>query len=52
MPLNEKVEFKARLQRCNQVLIPKLIRTRFKLEPLQILKATLCCPSIWDSSEQ
>ncbi len=49
MPLTEKVEFNARLQRRNRVQVPKLILLRYKLEPWQILKVTVCCSSIYDS---
>jgi len=52
MPLTEKVEFDARLQRRNRVQIPKLIRLRYKLEPCEILKITVRCPSIWDSRQE
>jgi len=52
MPLTEKVEFKTRLQKRNQVQVPKLVCWRYKLEPWQILKVTVCCPSIWDSREE
>jgi hypothetical protein len=52
MTLTEKVEFKALLQRCNKVQVPKLVRWRYKIEPWQILKITVCCPSIWDSREE
>jgi hypothetical protein len=52
MPLTEKVEFKAHLQKRNQVQIPKLVRWRYRLEPWQILKVTVCCPGIWDSREE
>jgi bifunctional DNA-binding transcriptional regulator/antitoxin component of YhaV-PrlF toxin-antitoxin module len=52
MPLTQRVEFKGRLQARNQVQIPKLIRERYQLEPSQILKVTVCCPSIWDSREE
>ncbi len=52
MPLTEKVEFKARLQRLNRVQIPKLILMRYKPEPWQILKATVECTNIWESREQ
>ncbi len=52
MTLTEKVEFKARLQRRNQVQIPKLVRWRYKIEPCEILRVTVCCPSIWDSREE
>lgn len=44
MPLTEKVEFIGRLQRRNQVQIPRLIRWRYKLELWQILKVTVYHP--------
>ena len=40
MPLTERVEFKARLQRGNRVQLPKLVRWRFKLETSQTLKVS------------
>ena len=52
MPLTEKVEFEARLQRRNRVQVPKLVRWRYKLEPNEILKVTVCCSSIWHSREE
>ncbi len=41
MPLTEKVDFKAVLQRGNRVQIPRLIRWQFKLEPDQVLHVTI-----------
>jgi bifunctional DNA-binding transcriptional regulator/antitoxin component of YhaV-PrlF toxin-antitoxin module len=41
MPLTEKVEFRAVLQRGNRVQIPRLIRWQFKLEPDQVLYVTV-----------
>jgi hypothetical protein len=41
MPLTRPVAFKAVLQKGNRVQIPRLIRWQFKLEPEQILKATV-----------
>ncbi len=38
MPLTERVEFKAILQRENRIQIPKIIRWKFKLESDQVLK--------------
>lgn len=41
MPLTEKVDFKAVLQRGNRVQVPRLIRWQFKLEPDQVLQVTV-----------
>ena len=40
MPLTERVEFKARIQKGNRVQLPKLVRWRFKLETSQTLKVS------------
>jgi len=40
MPLTERVEFKARIQKGNRIQLPKLVRWRFKLETNQILKVS------------
>jgi hypothetical protein len=41
MPLTEEVGFMAVLQRGNRVQVPRLIRWQFKLEPDQVLHATV-----------
>jgi bifunctional DNA-binding transcriptional regulator/antitoxin component of YhaV-PrlF toxin-antitoxin module len=41
LPLTERVEFKAVLQKGNRVQIPKLVRWRFKLETDQVLKVSV-----------
>lgn len=38
MPLTEKVQFLARLQKLNRVQIPVEVRWRYKLEPGELLK--------------
>ena len=38
MPVNETVEFLARLQRLNRIQIPVEVRWRYKLEPGELLK--------------
>jgi len=40
VPLTETVEFKTVLQKGNRFQLPKLIRWKFKLETVQILKVT------------
>ena len=52
MPLTRLVSFKAALQKGNRVQIPKLIRWQFKLEPEQILKATILHPESFDIRER
>jgi bifunctional DNA-binding transcriptional regulator/antitoxin component of YhaV-PrlF toxin-antitoxin module len=47
LPLVEKVVFRAMLQRGNRVQIPRLMRWRFKLEQVQILKVTVHCLNLW-----
>ena len=41
MPLTEKIEFKAIIQRQNRIQIPKIIRWKFKLDSNQVLKITV-----------
>src|SRR3990170_7236056 len=38
MPVNETVEFLARLQKLNRIQIPVEVRWRYKLEPGELLK--------------
>jgi len=40
-PLTECVVFNARLQKGNRVQIPVVVRWRFKLESVQVLKVTV-----------
>ena len=51
MPLTERVEFKAALQKGNRVQLPKLVRWRFKLETSQILKVTVTAVNVFGSWE-
>jgi hypothetical protein len=41
VPLTEKVDFEAALQRGNQVQVSRIVRWRFKLESSQVLKVTV-----------
>ncbi len=41
MPLNQNVTFKTRLQKQNRLQIPKLVRSKYKLESSEILKVTV-----------
>jgi bifunctional DNA-binding transcriptional regulator/antitoxin component of YhaV-PrlF toxin-antitoxin module len=41
MPLTESVTFKTKLQRHNRIVVPRLFRWRFKMEPGELLKANL-----------
>ncbi len=41
MPLTERVEFKAILQRGNRIQTPRMIRWKFKLDSNQALKITV-----------
>jgi bifunctional DNA-binding transcriptional regulator/antitoxin component of YhaV-PrlF toxin-antitoxin module len=41
LPPTQSVTFKARLQEGNRIQIPKLVRHRYKLEPQQILVASV-----------
>jgi hypothetical protein len=38
MPLTEEVTFKTKLQRHNRLVIPRILRWRYKLEPGELLK--------------
>jgi len=51
MPLTERVEFKAALQKGNRVQLPKLVRWRFKLETSQILKVTVTAVNVFGGWE-
>ena len=50
MPLTRPVTFKATLQEGNRIQIPRLIRWQYKLEPQQILKASVAvsCRFSWE----
>ena len=51
MPLTERMEFNAMLQKGNRVQLPKLVRWRFKLETSQILKVTVTAVNVFGSWE-
>jgi len=51
VPLTERVEFKAVLQKGNRVQLPKLVRWRFKLETSQILKVTVTAVNVFGGWE-
>ena len=51
MPLTERVDFKATLQKGNRVQLPKLVRWRFKLETSQVLKVTVTAINVFGSWE-
>jgi len=51
MPLTERVEFKARLQKGNRVQLPKLVRWQFKLETNQVLKVTVTAINVFGGWE-
>ena len=51
MPLTERVDFKAVLQKGNRVQVPKLLRWRFKLEASQALKATVTAANVFSGWE-
>jgi bifunctional DNA-binding transcriptional regulator/antitoxin component of YhaV-PrlF toxin-antitoxin module len=45
--LTERVCFKTRLQRGNQVQVPKYVRWHYKLESTQILEVTVSTLGVW-----
>lgn len=51
MPLTERVEFKARLQKGNRVQLPKLLRWRFRLETSHALKVTVTAVNVFGGWE-
>jgi len=51
MPLTERVEFKAALQKGNRVQLPKLVRWRFKLETSQILRVSVTAVNMFSGWE-
>jgi bifunctional DNA-binding transcriptional regulator/antitoxin component of YhaV-PrlF toxin-antitoxin module len=51
VPLTERVDFKAVLQKGNRVQLPKLVRWRFKLETNQVLKVTVTAINVFGGWE-
>ena len=51
MPLTERIEFKAALQKGNRVQLPKLVRWRFKLETSQILRVSVTAVNFFSGWE-
>jgi len=51
VPLTERVEFKAALQKGNRVQLPKLVRWRFKLETDQTLKVSVTAVNVFGGWE-
>jgi len=51
VPLTERVDFKAVLQKGNRVQLPKLVRWQFKLETSQVLKVTVTAVNVFGSWE-
>jgi bifunctional DNA-binding transcriptional regulator/antitoxin component of YhaV-PrlF toxin-antitoxin module len=51
LPLTERVEFKAALQKGNRVQVPKLVRWRFKLESDQVLKVSVTALNLFSGWE-
>jgi len=51
VPLTERMDFKATLQKGNRVQLPKLVRWRFKLETSQILKVTVTAVNVFGGWE-
>jgi hypothetical protein len=52
LPLTERVEFKAVLQKGNRFQVPKIVRWRYKLECAQVLKVSImpaCLLSGWET---
>ena len=41
MPLTEPVTFKTKLQRHNRIVVPRLVRWRYKMEPGELLKVNV-----------
>jgi bifunctional DNA-binding transcriptional regulator/antitoxin component of YhaV-PrlF toxin-antitoxin module len=41
MPLTESVTFKTKLQRHNRIVVPRLLRWRYKMETGELLKANV-----------
>ena len=51
MPLTEAVTFTTRLQKGNRIQIPVLVRWRYRLEPVQVLRVTVHAVSLWGSQQ-
>jgi hypothetical protein len=51
VPLTERVDFKATLQKGNRVQLPKLVRWQFKLETSQVLKVTVTAIKVFGGWE-
>ena len=51
VPLTEAVTFTTRLQKGNRIQIPVLVRWRYKLEPVQVLRVTVHAVSLWGSQQ-
>lgn len=51
VPLTERVDFKAVLQKGNRVQLPKLVRWRFKLETDQILQVSVTAVNVFGGWE-
>lgn len=51
VPLSERVDFKAILQKGNRVQLPKLVRWRFKLESNQVLKVSVTALNVFGGWE-
>jgi bifunctional DNA-binding transcriptional regulator/antitoxin component of YhaV-PrlF toxin-antitoxin module len=51
VPLMERVDFKAVLQKGNRVQLPKLVRWGYKLESRQVLKVTVTLVGAWAGIE-
>jgi bifunctional DNA-binding transcriptional regulator/antitoxin component of YhaV-PrlF toxin-antitoxin module len=41
LPLNQTVIYKTPLQKQNRIVVPKLIRGKYKLEPEEVFKVTI-----------
>jgi bifunctional DNA-binding transcriptional regulator/antitoxin component of YhaV-PrlF toxin-antitoxin module len=41
MPLTESATFKTKLQRHNRIVVPRLVRWRYKMEPGELLKVNV-----------
>jgi bifunctional DNA-binding transcriptional regulator/antitoxin component of YhaV-PrlF toxin-antitoxin module len=41
MPLTEPVTFKTKLQHHNRIVVPRLVRWRYKMEPGELLKVNV-----------
>ena len=51
VPLTERVDFKATLQKGNRVQLHKLVRWQFKLETSQVLKVTVTAIKVFGGWE-